>query len=362
MGEFEDKTRKQRMPSMHEGLPGQAKGIFSTAPAGKQLAGRYSLLEEIGAGGMGKVFRAHDQEADKVCAVKVMHNHLKADSTNTMRFEREARLALALKHKNVVDVMDFGLTETLEPFIVMEYLVGESLGDIIQYKGRLELERFAPIFAQICNGLSYAHASNVVHRDMKPSNIMLLAVSEGSNDRDQIGNAASRKTAGAQSGSEHVKIVDFGIAKACGTTGDICPNSVAALRSLRDESTNLAPDMTDLLQSLTQPGEIFGSPLYMSPEQCYGEEADCRSEVYALGCMMFETLTGRAPLKGRNAMETMLKRVNEKAPTMNEVLGHEEFDREIEQVIARCLERDPGKRYQTVAELGDTLQQLAINS
>ncbi|HNG74680.1 MAG TPA: serine/threonine-protein kinase, partial [Candidatus Obscuribacter sp.] len=162
---------------MHEGSRAQAKGIFSTAPAGKHLAGRYRLLEEIGAGGMGRVFRAHDQEADKVCAVKVMHNHLKADSTNTMRFEREAKLALALKHKNVVEVMDFGLTETSEPFIVMEYLVGESLGDIIQNKGRLELERFAPIFAQICSGLSYAHASNVVHRDMKPSNIMLLVTS-----------------------------------------------------------------------------------------------------------------------------------------------------------------------------------------
>ncbi|MBK9278314.1 MAG: serine/threonine protein kinase [Candidatus Obscuribacter sp.] len=360
MGEFEDKTKKQRLPSMHEGSPAQAKGIFSTAPAGKHLAGRYRLLEEIGAGGMGRVFRAHDQEADKVCAVKVMHNHLKADSTNTMRFEREAKLALALKHKNVVEVMDFGLTETSEPFIVMEYLVGESLGDIIQNKGRLEIERFAPIFAQICSGLSYAHASNVVHRDMKPSNIMLLVTSLSEQGSEAEGKAKGSREGAA--GQEHVKIVDFGIAKACGTTGDICPTSVAALRSLKEGSTDLAPDMADLLQSLTQPGEIFGSPLYMSPEQCYGEEADCRSEVYALGCMMFETLTGRAPLRGRNAMETMLKRVNEKAPTMNEALGHEEFDREIEEVIARCLERDPGRRYQTVAELGDTLQQLAISS
>lgn len=314
-----------------------------TAPAGaeakldssvgaklKNLSERYKLLNELGVGGMGTVFRAVERETKATYAVKVMHRHLKADSANVMRFEREAQLASSLQHPNIVEVFDFGLTEASEPYMVMEYLQGENLDDMIEASGRLPIEKFAPIFSQVCAGLSYAHESNIVHRDIKPSNIMLVAGTV----------------------PPQVKIVDFGIAKSCATTGLLCPTSVAVLQSMDWANDKPNEEVAALLQTLTQPGEIFGSPLYMSPEQCNGEEADCRSEVYSLGCMVFEILTGTAPLRGRDAMETMLKKLRDKPPLMGSVAKDIKFSDELEAIVQRCLERDPDKRYQTVAELG----------
>jgi serine/threonine-protein kinase len=259
-----------------------------------------------------------------------MHRHLKADSANVMRFEREAQLASSLQHPNIVEVFDFGLTEASEPYMVMEYLQGENLDDMIEASGRLSIEQFAPIFSQVCAGLSYSHDSHVVHRDIKPSNIMLIAGTV----------------------PPQVKIVDFGIAKSCATTGLLCPTSVAVLQSIDWANDKPTEEVAALLQTLTQPGEIFGSPLYMSPEQCNGQEADCRSEVYSLGCMVFEILTGTAPLRGRDAMETMLRKLRDKPPLMGSVAEDIKFSDELEAIVQRCLERDPDKRYQTVAELG----------
>jgi serine/threonine-protein kinase len=169
-----------------------------------------------------------------------------------------------------------------------------------------------------------------VHRDIKPSNIMLIAGTV----------------------PPQVKIVDFGIAKSCATTGLLCPTSVAVLQSMDWVADKPTEEVAALLQTLTQPGEIFGSPLYMSPEQCNGQEADCRSEVYSLGCMVFEILTGAAPLRGRDAMETMLRKLRDKPPLMGAIAKDVKFSDELEAIVQRCLERDPDKRYQTVAELG----------
>lgn len=312
---------------MQESLKG-----FGGKPQNVLLAGRYLLQEEVGSGGMGRVFKAYDQKQDTTCAVKVMHNHLKEDKISRKRFEREAELAISLSHNNIVAVSDFGLTDSNEPYIVMEYLVGESLAEIIQRQGFLPVEQFSSIFLEVCRGLSYAHTANVVHRDMKPSNIM-------------------------QTNSGQIKIVDFGIAKACARTGEICPTSASALKNLLTVK-EIDKETEYLLQELTQPGEIFGSPLYMSPEQCYGEEADCRSEVYALGCMMYEALTGQAPLRGRNAMETMLKRVHDQPPSLSEGKGERQFPQALENLISRCLERDPDKRFQTARALYETLEQI----
>ncbi len=308
----------------------ESKSVASIGPNLKNLSERYKLLNELGVGGMGTVFRAIDRETKATYAVKVMHRHLKADAANVMRFEREAQLASSLHHPNIVQVFDFGLTEASEPYMVMEYLEGENLDDMIEASGRLSIEIFAPIFSQVCAGLSYAHDSNIVHRDIKPSNIMLVA---GSTPRQ-------------------VKIVDFGIAKACASTGEICPTSVAILQSMDWAAGKPTEEVAALLQTLTQPGEIFGSPLYMSPEQCNGQEADCRSEVYSLGCMVFEILTGAAPLRGRDAMETMLKKMRDKPPLMGSIAHDIKFSDELEAIVQRCLERDPDKRYQSVAELG----------
>jgi serine/threonine protein kinase len=302
----------------------------------KNLSERYKLLNELGVGGMGTVFRAVERETKATYAVKVMHRHLKADAANVLRFEREAQLAMSLQHPNIVEVFDFGLTEASEPYMVMEYLEGENLDDMLEESGRLSIEKFAPIFSQVCAGLSYAHESNIVHRDIKPSNIMLVAGTT----------------------PPQVKIVDFGIAKACASTGEICPTSVAILQSMDWAADKPTEEVAALLQTLTQPGEIFGSPLYMSPEQCNGQEADCRSEVYSLGCMVFEILTGAAPLRGRDAMETMLKKVRDKPPLMGSIAKDTKFSDELEAVVQHCLERDPDKRYQSVAELGQAWKQF----
>src|SRR5579885_777721 len=168
---------------------------------------RYRVLEAIGKGGMGKVYRAMDLTSDRICAIKIMHNHLRTDETNLLRFEREARLAFSLRHENLIDVTDFGLTADAEPYIVMEFLVGESLDDLMEKHRRLSVSRVLPIVDKVCAGLSFAHESNVVHRDIKPSNIMLVVNGE----------------------LETVKIVDFGIAKVCGRTGEICPTTFEAL-------------------------------------------------------------------------------------------------------------------------------------
>ena len=285
------------------------------------LSGRYRLLEEIGHGGMGKVHRVVDlEDSGRTCAVKVMHNHLKSDSKNRLRFEREARLAVGLNHPNILNVTDYGITEANEPFIIMELLSGDSLDALLKKQKRLMPDQFKNVFQQVCAGLQYAHESGVVHRDMKPSNIMLIP------------------TPAAQS---HVKIVDFGIAKVCRTTGELCPSTGKPLEL-----------------SITQPGEIFGSPLYMSPEQCFGEEVDCRSEVYSLGCMMFESLCGDAPLRGKNARDTLLQRVHSNAPRLKEVCPDGAFSEDLEDLVARCLKREPADRFQSVAELGLALSRL----
>lgn len=302
------------------------KETLSAAPQAERwvLLERYRLLELVGQGGMGKVYRVVDLNDNSIAAVKVMHNHLKSDASSRLRFEREARLAVGLKHANVLEVTNYGLTDENEPFIVMEFLVGESLDEFIQRrKPPLAASMLVPIFMQICAGLHYAHQSGVVHRDMKPSNIMLI---EDTNS-DRL----------------HVKIVDFGIAKVCKTTGEVCPTSGKPL---------------DL--SITQPGEIFGSPLYMSPEQCFGEEVNCRSEVYSLGCMMFESLTGTAPLRGKNARETFLQRMSGQAPRLSDIYPEGAFPKQLENIISRCLQRDPEDRFESVANLSIALSECPL--
>lgn len=288
----------------------------------------YKLLKEVGSGGMGKVYQAEKSDTGEICAIKVMHNHLSSDQNNRKRFEREARVTCGLNQENVVETIDCGVTKDDQPFIVMEYLEGNSLADMLFEKGRIDLATFYPFLVQICRGLAYTHNMSIVHRDMKPSNIMLV-----------------------RKGNETVaKIVDFGIAKICPRTGNCMSMSDERLKAI-DEWNELDEEEEELLQVLTAPGEVFGSPLYMSPEQCRGEIVDCCSEVYSLGCMIFECLTGVAPLKGRNAMETLFQRITMEAPSLNSVVDGLTFPSEIESIVTKALEKERRERYQSVCEL-----------
>ncbi len=216
-------------------------------------------------------------------------------------------MAASLKHPNLVEVHDFGVTEEHHPYLLMDLVDGQSLAQLLKKQGTLSVVRTVSLSVQVAFGLLYAHENKVVHRDIKPGNIMLLHA-------DEITTEGS------------IRIVDFGIAK-------------------------LVQSDEGQIQELTKTGEIFGSPLYMSPEQCKGDTVDARSDIYSLGCVMFECLTGSPPFWGDSAMSTMLKRLSEEPPTLKEGSLGKEFPSLMEKIVRRCLEVDPDNRYQTMKDL-----------
>src|SRR5262249_42826160 len=181
------------------------------------------------------------------------------------RFQKEAQAVGNLDHPNIVKVFDFGVDEKDRPYLVMDFLEGKTLGELIKTHGSLPMDQAVHIFEQACDSLDHAHGKGLVHRDLKPGNIMVV---KGHRD------------------DHSVKILDFGIAKIVGDGGAVS-------------------------QTLTNTGEIFGSPLYMSPEQCQTGSLDLRSDIYSMGCLMYETLAGKPPLQGATAYETIYKHINE---------------------------------------------------
>ncbi len=280
----------------------------SVDPMLGQTLGCYKIVEIIGRGGMGAIYKAHDQWMDRTIAIKMLHQHLLHDPQSVHRFNQEAKAAGKIEHQNVIQAYDFGVASTGQPFLVMEYLQGKSLADVIEAEGQIDPERAVNIFIQVCEALAAAHAKNVLHRDLKPSNIMLIST------RDQ---------------ADFVKIVDFGIAK-------MMPGSGKEL-------------------NLTQTGEVFGSPLYMSPEQFIGRKVDLRSDIYSMGCVMYEALMGKPPIVGEHVLETMYKHINEPPKRFNEFRPGLKISAKLEAVIMRALEKEPDQRYQSMAELHDDL-------
>jgi serine/threonine protein kinase len=276
---------------------------------GKTFADRYIIESVLGLGGMSVVYKAKHKLMDRIVAIKMLHNVLNQDVTALERFKLEAQACSSLSHHNVITVYDFGVTPDGEPFFVMDCLEGESLKELIERKGRIPYDRALSIFKQICDGLEAAHKRGIVHRDLKPANVVISK---------------------EENGFEHVRLVDFGIAKMLKQAG-------------RQE------------QQLTKTGEVFGSPIYMSPEQCLGKDIDARSDIYALGCLMYETLSGEPPFLGNGFLETMNMHVGDKAKSLTEVVPDANFPAELVEVINRCMEKDPAARYQNVGEVRDTL-------
>lgn len=276
---------------------------------GKTFADRYIVDSVLGLGGMSVVYKARHKLMDRTVAIKMLHNVLKQDVTALERFKLEAQAASSLSHQNVITVYDFGVTPDGEPFFVMDCLEGESLKDLIERKGRIAYDRALSIFKQICDGLEAAHKRGIVHRDLKPANVIVTKQEDG---------------------SEHVRLVDFGIAKMLKQAG-------------REQ------------QQLTKTGEVFGSPIYMSPEQCLGREIDARSDIYALGCLMYETLSGQPPFLGAGFLETMNMHVGDKAKPLAEMVPEANVPVELSDVINRCMAKDPDSRFQNIGEVRDTL-------
>jgi len=269
---------------------------------GQILDGKYEILSLLGKGGMGSVYRVRHKLLNVELALKTLDSQRLSDANSSRRFQTEAKAAFSLKHPNLVKVHDFGVLENGHPFLVMDLVQGRTLQSLIKERGQLPLEELEPIFSQLCFGLAHAHHHHqVVHRDIKPANIMIVDAMER-----------------ADEGS--VKILDFGIAK--------------IVKEDRGE-----------MDALTQTGEIFGSPYYMSPEQCAGESIDHRSDVYSLGCVLFEAITGTPPLVGTNSLRTMMLHVNEKAPSLKEATLGTQYSPALEQIVAKMLAKSPADRY-----------------
>jgi len=281
--------------------------------SGEIIDRKYKVIKLLGQGGMGAVYKAHHLMLNKDVALKTFRSPNLTDE-DLKRFQREAQAIAKLNHQNVVHVFDFGIDEDNIPYYTMECLEGESLAERLEEEKYLVLEEAVAIFLQVCQGMALAHSKGIIHRDLKPANIFLAR-----------GLATGKK-------AEAVKIVDFGIAG-------------LAVQSLDS-------------QKLTSTGMIFGSPLYMSPEQSLGLEVTARSDIYSCGCALFETLTGSPPFKGVNAFATMLKHQTEPTPTMESLPEEHEFPKRLVGLTARMMAKSDAKRPQSFDEVASELEEI----
>ncbi len=270
---------------------------------GAVLAGQFEVEEEIGAGAMGTVFRARQRGMDRHVAVKVLRPGLMLQADAVSRFRREARAIARLSHPHIVTLFLVGGTDDGVPYLVMEYVAGEPLSVLLAREGRLPPARALRIVRQIASALAEAHAEGVVHRDLKPANVLL----------------ARRRTAG-----DFVKLVDFGIAKVAREPGAGEPSH------------------------LTREGTIVGTPAYLSPEQVSGASVDHRADLYSLGVILYELLTGRVPFEG-SGMMVVLAHLKEVPPSPRALVP--ELPPEVDALVLRALEKSAAARFQTADEL-----------
>ncbi|HEY9772989.1 MAG TPA: protein kinase [Planktothrix sp.] len=277
---------------------------------GKSVA-HYEILALVGKGGMGNVFRARHTLLDRDVAIKMLHAHLVSDPQTLRRFQQEAKAVSSLVHPNIVAAREFALTTDGQPYIVMDFVEGKSLGEIIRERGVLDWQRFLNIFVPVCEALVCAHSNGVIHRDIKPGNIIISVDDQG---------------------KEMARLVDFGIAKIEHPDGDSI--------------------------GLTRTGDVVGSPLYMSPEQCMCRRVDVRTDIYSLGCVMYEACTGQTPFHGSSAYETIFMHVHEQPRRFNAVCPKPLNRSDLEKLVLKMLEKDPDNRCATAQEVLDALKTI----
>lgn len=279
---------------------------FRDLLTGTTLGGNYWVLKVIGRGGMSVVYKAKNKRSGEVVAIKTLRTAGLTDEMLVKRFQREAELLSLLNHPRIVNLHAYGTSNKGQPYFVMDYLEGENLTDILKREDHLSIERFQDIFVQVCAAIEHAHRHGAVHRDIKPGNIMLTR---------------QGKTV------DYVKVVDFGIAK-----------------------------MAEEAQKLTRMGEVWGSPIYMSPEQCMGATLDARSDIYSLGIVMYESLTGRVPFLGKNYADTMTKQIADDPPRFKQMRPDLQIPESFEAVINRALAKKPEERYQSMTTMRKDLE------
>ena len=290
---------------------------------GALLAGRYQIKRLCGEGGMGRVYEAEHIEIGKRVAIKVLHPAYSRTPDLVERFRREARAASRIEHPNVVNVTDFGTTDDGSLFFVMEYIEGIELGLLIHRQGPLAPVRALRIAEQMCEALQAAHDAGVIHRDLKPENILLLG--QGNSPRTPPSGQSSPGME-AREPSDFVKVLDFGIAK----SAEIEENSRKGRR-------------------LTRPGVAMGTPEYMAPEQAAGHPADPRSDIYAVGSIMYEMLCGTPPYEGDNVMEVLHKKANEPPAALAEL--RPALTPAVVALVERAMARSPDDRPKSMADL-----------
>lgn len=280
---------------------------------GNMLAGKYNVTRKIGRGGMGAVYQATHVLMERVVAIKVVRaNYANSDPVSLQRFRLEAKASSCLSHPNIMTVYDFGITDDGIAYLVMDYIDGVGLDVILRREGFLSPRRAISIFTQACNALAHAHDKGVVHRDLKPSNLMLV--------QDEYGN-------------ETVKIVDFGIAK-------------------------MLPGRARSAEVLSDGGQVVGSPLYMSPEQCMDDDQDGRSDIYSLGCLLYEALTGFPPITDKHVLGIMYKHLNEPARPFATSAPERNIPTALETVVLKALAKNPENRHQSMREFEAELKRV----
>lgn len=272
---------------------------------GETIAKQYEVLDALGHGATSVVYKARDLEGDEVVALKVLHQYLVQKADTFKRFEQEAQLASLLEHPNIARVRKHIFEDGQPPILVLDYVEGETLAALLQRETNLSLPRAWKLFIQIADAMEHAHQKGVVHRNLKPGNIIISKNDEG---------------------KEVAHITDFGMAK-------------------------LLPSSGQEIQELTQKGAVIGSPLYMSPEQCLGRTIDGRADIYSLGCLMYAVLLGRPPLKGDHIIDTMAKHVGEIPMSFNEACPQLNLPIQVQQIVFKCMAKQPDDRYESMDAL-----------
>jgi CheY-like chemotaxis protein len=280
-------------------------GLLGTA-----LAAKYEFVSVLGEGAAGLVYKARHPQLEKLLAIKMLH-YYGMNPEIYARFEREAVLVSRLNHPHIAAIYDYGVTERNRPFMVMEYVEGNGLDQIIRQRDHVPFKEALNMFSQVCDAMSHAHERGIVHRDLKPSNIMI-------NQKNSL-----------------AKVLDFG----CGKLRDLYGDQSSAL---------------------TKDGHSLGTPSYMSPEQVRGIAVDERSDIYSLGCVLYEAITGYVLHLGENPAQTMLKHLEESVPKLADMNPALTIPVELEELVAKALHKEVDQRYQSMLELSKAIDQVLL--
>lgn len=307
-----DHTLARICPKCHASWPANRRNCLYDGTAtkvdnliGTIFADRYEILSVLGSGNGGTVYKARHRFMLKLVAIKVMHSNNLKRLQNLQRFRGEAIASSFLTHKNIVNVLDFGVTDKGLAFMIMEHYDAETLSKMIEVNGRLTTEQALPIFKQICDGLEHAHRAGIVHRDLKPSNILVREL------EDDI---------------PEVHILDFGTAE-------------------------IQREVHGLEKPKFEPGYAFGSPAYMSPEQCRGLKLGPCSDIYSLGCLMYDVLTGTPPIVAESINDALMHQIFKEPIHINATKYGAEVPKMMQGIVMKALRKEPAMRYQSAAEM-----------